>query len=94
MKRLLHPLLSLALTASVFAEKPRTKNQELKTSANGRPNVIVIITDDQGYGDFSAHGNPVLETPNMDQFRECGALHRLSCRTDVLAHSRATHDRH
>ncbi len=34
------------------------------------PNVIVIITDDQGYGDFSAHGNPVLKTPNMDQFRE------------------------
>ncbi len=35
-----------------------------------QPNVIVIITDDQGYGDFSAHGNPVLKTPNMDQFRE------------------------
>ncbi|MEM9283330.1 MAG: sulfatase-like hydrolase/transferase [Verrucomicrobiota bacterium] len=37
---------------------------------NERPNVIVIITDDQGYGDLSAHGNPVLKTPNMDQFRE------------------------
>ncbi|MEM7697556.1 MAG: arylsulfatase [Verrucomicrobiota bacterium] len=34
------------------------------------PNVIVIITDDQGYGDFSAHGNPVLKTPNMDRLRE------------------------
>ncbi|MEM7600989.1 MAG: arylsulfatase, partial [Verrucomicrobiota bacterium] len=35
-----------------------------------RPNVILIITDDQGYGDLSAHGNPVLKTPNMDTFRE------------------------
>lgn len=30
------------------------------------PNLIVIITDDQGYGDLSLHGNPILETPHMD----------------------------
>ncbi len=35
-----------------------------------QPNVILIITDDQGYGDFSAHGNPVLKTPNMDLLRK------------------------
>ncbi len=32
-----------------------------------RPNVIVIITDDQGYGDLGAHGNEVIRTPNLNQ---------------------------
>jgi arylsulfatase A-like enzyme len=38
-----------------------------KQASAARPNVLLIITDDQGYGDFSAHGNPHLKTPNLDQ---------------------------
>ncbi len=37
------------------------------------PNVIVIMTDDQGYGDIGAHGHPVLQTPNMDSLRSQSA---------------------
>src|SRR5262245_36260585 len=38
------------------------------TGATTRPNVLVIITDDQGHGDLGAHGNPVIRTPNLDRF--------------------------
>ncbi|GEP43813.1 arylsulfatase [Brevifollis gellanilyticus] len=35
--------------------------------ASKKPNILFILTDDQGYGDLSAHGNPVLKTPNLDK---------------------------
>ena len=37
------------------------------TAKARQPNVIFILTDDQGYGDFSVHGNPVLHTPALDK---------------------------
>mgnify|MGYP001293268664 CR=1 FL=1 len=39
-------------------------------AAVAKPNVIVVIADDQGYGEFSCHGNPVLRTPNLDRLRD------------------------
>jgi arylsulfatase A-like enzyme len=35
-----------------------------------KPNVVIILTDDQGYGDLSVHGNPILKTPNMDNLHQ------------------------
>lgn len=35
-----------------------------------KPNVILIMTDDQGYGDIASHGHPHLMTPNMDRLRD------------------------
>jgi arylsulfatase len=37
-----------------------------------KPNVIFILTDDQGYGDLSCHGNPILKTPNLDRLHAEG----------------------
>ena len=36
-------------------------------SAQSRPNVVMIITDDQGYGDLGCLGNEKIRTPNIDR---------------------------
>ncbi len=48
--------LAAASASAVFAADPAS-----------RPNVLLIITDDQGHGDLGLHGNPVIRTPNLDQ---------------------------
>ena len=35
-------------------------------SAAAKPNVVLVIADDQGYGDLACHGNQVIKTPNID----------------------------
>lgn len=55
----------LLMTATTTATSP---------DESDRPNVVLIMTDDQGYGELSCHGNPLLKTPHLDQ------LHRQSVR--------------
>ncbi len=40
----------------------------------GKPNVVIVITDDQGYGDLAFTGNPVIKTPTIDKLRTQGTL--------------------
>jgi arylsulfatase A-like enzyme len=42
-------------------------------AAAERPNVLVILTDDQGWGDLSVHGNTNLSTPHVDSLARDGA---------------------
>ena len=62
-------LKTTALTAAALS----TASLHQLASARKKPNIIVILTDDQGYGDFSCTGNPILKTPFMDKIAAEGA---------------------
>jgi arylsulfatase A-like enzyme len=61
MKTSAFPPLHLCLFVAIFFIIPASAQTAPK------PNVIIIITDDQGYGEIAAHGNPVIKTPSLDK---------------------------
>ena len=54
--------LALALCIAVAAHAAR------------QPNVVVVLTDDQGWGDLSINGNTAIATPNIDRLARAGAM--------------------
>ena len=48
--------------------------QAKAANTNKRPNIVIILADDQGWGDLSVHGNINLKTPNIDSLARDGAL--------------------
>lgn len=73
---LLRPALAAMVFAFCAAAPPAGMAEEAvgQSETATRPNVVIVITDDQGYGDLACHGNPIIQTPHMD------ALHAQSVR--------------
>jgi arylsulfatase A-like enzyme len=55
-----------------------------------RPNVLLILTDDQGYGDLGVHGNPRIRTPNLDRFARESVRLKSFCVSPVCSPTRAS----
>lgn len=55
-----------------------------------RPNVVLILTDDQGYGDLGCHGNPHLRTPNLDRLHGESVRFTQCCVSPVCTPTRAS----
>ncbi len=67
-KRICYCLVILMITMLVSC------NSLLKEKQSDYPNVILILTDDQGWGDLSLNGNSELNTPNIDKLAHNGAI--------------------
>jgi arylsulfatase A-like enzyme len=59
------------------------------TQTKQRPNVVVILSDDQGWGDLRLHGNLNIETPNIDSLARDGAMFEHFFVCPVCAPTRA-----
>lgn len=61
------------------------------TTAQARPNVVLVMTDDQGWGQTGYNGNPVLQTPNLDALAKNGVrFDRFYAGGPVCSPTRAT----
>lgn len=58
-----------ALTVSTLLAALAPAQQD---SREDRPNVVIVFTDDQGYGDLSCYGHPTIHTPNLDKLAADG----------------------
>lgn len=84
MLKYLCPVVALA-----FAIGPSAA--EKSRSLRGRqPNIVLIITDDQGYGDLGVHGNPKLDTPNIDRLAREGVQFQSFYVSPVCSPTRAS----
>ena len=72
LSHLLHGIASFILLGLSFSYSVSHVFADDLAEKQSRPNIVLVLTDDQGYGDFSLHGNPHVQTPNLDRFARSG----------------------
>lgn len=67
-----------------------------ESTVSSRPNIVLIIGDDQGFGDYGFMGHPVIKTPNLDKAgRRKRTFHSRVCDDSVVLSFVGNHtDRH
>jgi len=79
-----------AILISMLAFTLGCRNPQSAPASNHRPNILLILTDDLGYGDLSVQGASDLQTPNIDQIAQAGmTLTHFYANSPVCSPSRA-----
>jgi arylsulfatase A-like enzyme len=71
-RQLLHRIATLAVTANAVFIAQTLYVPLLKAQSSERPNIVMILADDLGYGDLSSYGATDLQSPNIDQLVSAG----------------------
>lgn len=80
-------IVTLLLAVSLGLVPAHVDASVSKSLSGSRPNIILIMTDDQGYGQLGSQGHPWLETPHLDALHaESTAFQRFSCQPNLFAH--------
>ena len=90
-RSLLHQSLLIACLLLSIAAHHASAVENTKPATQTRPNVIVILTDDQGWMDGQVFGHPYMKTPNIDRLAAAGTRYQqFYVSAPVCSPSRAT----
>lgn len=84
------PSFNIIFAFLMAAMLPNSEEAPVNDQQRSRPNVILIITDDQGYGDLGFHGNPDVKTPVIDKLASESIAFRNFYVSPVCAPTRAS----
>ena len=81
---------SLAMTALIVSSSAvHAARQPTQRETPSKPNILLILADDWGWGDLGCHGHPYVRTPNIDRLaREGTDFHRFTVASGVCSPSR------
>lgn len=83
-----HPTFLLCVFFALPSPAPLAAADSSTTGAE-KPNVLLVMTDDQGWGDIHSHQNPDIDTPNLDSLANSGARFNHFYVSPVCAPTRA-----
>ena len=60
-------LAAAGLSSCTGSKTTQSENGNADNKSARQPNIVILLTDDQGYGDMKCYGSPRLQTPNLDR---------------------------
>ncbi len=80
----------IGISAAFVSSLNRVECLALSNNRGRKPNIIIILTDDQGFGDIGWHGNKKISTPNLDAFASASVEFTEYYASPVCAPTRAS----